>query len=236
VNVPQGDIINTPKLIGVYATDPAGNTYAITAISAAAQAVVTTGVNPHGLIIGQRVTITGVVGLAPMPGLGSVVTTATVVAVPSATTFTVNFNSTGGTYTSGGTVNGNLIPGQVAVLQGWNGTVSANTAASPYPTVTIAPVAGSNAIVGIILGGNSPQPGVPGAIPFGATAQICVAGICKAYTDTATANNNPAVLSAAHPGAGKNAALALGTNLGAWLSTIGAPAPESLGDLLVKLS
>jgi len=86
-------------------------TRAITAITKAAQAVVTVGSNTFA--IGESVAFSGVVGMTQINGLRALIT------ATDATTITVAINSTGfGTYTSGGTVQTNPITGE-AVTAGF---------------------------------------------------------------------------------------------------------------------
>lgn len=73
-------------------------TKSITAITKAAQAQITVGAG-HGLVTGQSVQVSGVVGMTQINGLRALIVTS------DSTTITVAINSTGfGTYTSGGAV------------------------------------------------------------------------------------------------------------------------------------
>lgn len=79
---------------------------AITAISQAAQAVLTIGA--HTLLAGESVQVSGVVGMTQINGLRGTITAIT------ATTITLNINSTAFTaYTSGGAVHSNPQSGEV---------------------------------------------------------------------------------------------------------------------------
>ena len=87
-------------------TMAANKTRAITAITKAAQAVVTVGA--HTFLAGESVAFTGVLGMTQINGLRALITAI------SGTTITVAINSTGfGTYTSGGTVQTNPLTGEV---------------------------------------------------------------------------------------------------------------------------
>jgi len=86
-------------------TMAANKSRAITAITKAAQAVVTIGA--HTMLVGESVGFTGVVGMTQINGLRALITAI------SGTTITVAINSTAfGTYTSGGTVQTNPITGE----------------------------------------------------------------------------------------------------------------------------
>jgi uncharacterized protein (TIGR02217 family) len=92
-------------------TMAANKTRAITAITKAAQAVVTVGA--HTFAIGESVAFAGVLGMTQINGLRALITAI------SGTTITVAINSTGfSTYTSGGTVQTNPIAGE-AVTAGF---------------------------------------------------------------------------------------------------------------------
>lgn len=83
----------------------------ITAITKAAQAVVTVGA--HTFIVGESVAFTGVLGMTQINGLRALITAI------SGTTITVAINSTGfSTHTSGGTVQTNPLTGE-AVTAGF---------------------------------------------------------------------------------------------------------------------
>jgi uncharacterized protein (TIGR02217 family) len=86
-------------------TMAANKSRAITAITKAAQAVVTIGA--HTMLVGESVGFTGVAGMTQINGLRALITAI------SGTTITVAINSTAfGTYTSGGTVQTNPITGE----------------------------------------------------------------------------------------------------------------------------
>jgi uncharacterized protein (TIGR02217 family) len=86
-------------------TMAANKSRAITAITKAAQAVVTVGA--HTMLVGESVGFTGVAGMTQINGLRALITAI------SGTTITVAINSTAfGTYTSGGTVQTNPITGE----------------------------------------------------------------------------------------------------------------------------
>lgn len=236
VNAPQGNIVYTAPLLEVYATDPAGNSQTVTGISAANPAVVTTSV-AHGFITGQKATITGVTGVAPMPGLSTAVFTGTVTVV-SATTFSVPFNSTGGTYTSGGTTVQPFQPGQVAVMQSWTGFdgtagVSGATSAPAYPTIALSGLSSQANIVGVIVGGE-----VAGApIPLGASALVCTSGMARVYVDATTTQPTNLIQSAAHPGCAKTGTAASSLNIGFTIQVVTFVSPnEILCNCVVRLS
>lgn len=104
-----------------------GKTHAITDVSTAGNAVITTGTNAHGLKVGDTVTISGVVD-DDTSGSGTleaaINTTLTVDSVPSTTTFTVGVDSsTLDAYVSGGIVATGLYS---FTLTGGNITISNN--------------------------------------------------------------------------------------------------------------
>lgn len=79
-------------------TFAANQTFSITGITKAAQAVITLGT--HSLVTGQSVHVSGVAGMTQINGLRALITATTGTAITAA------INSTAfGTYTSGGTVN-----------------------------------------------------------------------------------------------------------------------------------
>jgi hypothetical protein len=90
--------------VGAALNQLVGSTLAVTAVSIANPAVVTTNLN-HLFSTGQVVIITGLLGSAAITGLNGVSLTITVL---TQTTFSVGFSTLGGTYTSGGVVTPNL--------------------------------------------------------------------------------------------------------------------------------
>ena len=110
-------------------TTPA-RSVAITAATAAAPSVISTGAVSPGLVVGQAVTISGVVGATGVNGTFVVLTT------PTATTFTITLASAPGVYSSGGiaapTINALLLRGDAAtttttITATLNGIVTVNT-------------------------------------------------------------------------------------------------------------
>lgn len=201
VDAAQGNEVYTDIQLLRFVGDPAGNTRTVSTVSAATAAVITTSA-AHGYVNGQSVTISGIVMSGATPPNGTYAVT-----VLSATTFSVPFSTIGGTYTSGGTVVGTFQVGQLMVLQNWNGLVSSNAAASPYPTCTIAPLSVTATLVGVCIGGNT-----LGSIPtLGGIVQIAVSGLAQVLCDATTTAGTNLISSAVHPG---QAATGAATNTG----------------------
>ena len=233
VGVFPDNVAYTDKSIATYAADPYGNRQAIASVSAANPGVWTTSA-AHGFITGQQIVLGYVPGYSPSGSLNTM-TGATnnagvngiyTVTVLSATTFSVPFNTTGGTLTVAGYAAQAFQIGQAVALQGWSGTASSNTAASPFPTVGLTPITTTNfATAGIIVGGTTPgsPPLPPTTNTFGGTLQVCTAGICAAYYDTTTAvlsTTNAAIPSVARPGVLKAAAPSVSITVGATLQAV----------------
>lgn len=237
VNAPQGNEVYTSPLIVPFATDPAGNTQTITGMTTANPTVITT-TAAHGFISGQLVLVnTGTAFVAT----GTLPTTKPYTAtVLSATTFSIPFNYTGA-YTSGGAVFQNFIPGQLAILQNWNGTASGAASAPAYPTVALPPLTtASKALVGVIVGYNTLGVSVPPPVLNNSyVVQVQTQGQCQAYVD-ATTSSSPTNLSqsVATPGAGKTLAATTGLNVGIILQnvTVTSAYLPQLAQVFVRLS
>jgi hypothetical protein len=146
--------------------------------------------------------------------------------VLSATTFSIPFNYTGA-YTSGGAVFQNFQPGQLCIIQNWNGTVSSAASAPAYPTIALTPLTTADQHqIGVIIGGNTlgslPGNGFP-VLGQSYICQVCVAGQCQALFDTtSTAGASTANFSAsvATPGTAKPLAATTGLNIGVALQVV----------------
>lgn len=237
VNAPQGNEVYTSPLIVPFATDPAGNTQTITGMTTANPTVITT-TAAHGFISGQLVLVnTGTAFVAT----GTLPTTKPYTAtVLSATTFSIPFNYTGA-YTSGGAVFQNFIPGQLAILQNWNGSASGAASAPAYPTVALTPLTtASKAQVGVIVGYNTLGVSVPPPVLSNSyVVQVQTQGLCQAYVDTTT-SSSPSNLGAsvATPGSGKTLAATTGLNIGIILQnvTVTSAYLPQLAQVFVRLS
>ena len=237
VNAAQGNEVYSSPLIVPFGADPAGNAQTITGMTTANPTVITT-TAAHGFISGQLVLVNTSTAFS---ATGTLPTTKPYTAtVLSATTFSIPFNYTG-TYTSGGAVFQNFQPGQLAILQNWNGTVSAAASAPTYPTVALPPLTtASKALVGVIIGyntlGNYAPPPVYGA---SYVVQVQTQGLCQAYVD-ATTSSSPTNMSqsVATPGAGKTLAATTGLNVGIILQnvTVTSAYLPQLTEVFVRLS
>ena len=210
VNAPQGNEVYTSSTIIPYATDPAANAKLISGMTTANPTVITTS-TAHGFITGQLVNInagTAFVATGTVPN-GNYTAT-----VASATTFSIPYNYTG-TYTSGGATFQNFQPGQLAIIQGWTGAVSSDTAASTFPTVALTPLTtASPAQIGVIIGYNTPGGfAPPPVLNTSYVVQVCVSGLCQAYFDTTSTLTNFGA-SVATPGAAKPLTATTGLNIG----------------------
>ncbi len=218
IDVAQGNVIAESKVIQVLASDPAGNANTITGMTTANPTVITT-TSAHGFITGKQVNIntgTAFVATGTVPN-GNYVAT-----VLSATTFSIPYNYTG-TYTSGGAVYQLFQQGQVVAYQTWNNTASGAASAPAYPTSALEPITADFAMIGVILGQNSPGNGPAGqGIPLGAVMQVITQGRTNVYSDTTTvALSQVAVASGVRPGCAKSTATAVtGKNLGVWLQAV----------------
>ncbi len=219
INAAQGNEVYSAPTIIPFGADPAGNANTITSMTTANPTVITT-TAAHGFISGQQVlvnTSTAFVATGTLPTAVPYVCT-----VLSATTFSIPFNYTG-TYTSGGAVFQNLQPGQLCILQNWNGTASGAASAPTYPTVGIPPLTtASKALVGVIIGYNTLGSFAPPPV-YGASwvVQVQTSGLCQAYVD-ATTSSSPTNLSqsVATPGAGKTLTATTGLNVGLILQNV----------------
>lgn len=237
VNAAQGNEVYSSPLIVPFGADPAGNAQTITGMTTANPTVITT-TAAHGFISGQLVLVNTSTAFS---ATGTLPTTKPYTAtVLSATTFSIPFNYTG-TYTSGGAVFQNFQPGQLCILQNWNGTVSAAASAPTYPTVALPPLTtASKALVGVIIGyntlGNYAPPPVYGA---SYVVQVQTQGLCQAYVD-ATTSSSPTNMSqsVATPGAGKTLAATTGLNVGIILQnvTVTSAYLPQLTEVFVRLS
>lgn len=218
INLAQGNVIAESKTIEILATDPAGNANTITGMTTANPTVITT-TSAHGYITGKQVNVNASTAFVATGTVPNGNYTATVL---SATTFSIPYNYTG-TYTSGGAVYQLFQVGQVVSYQTWNNTASGAASAPAYPTVGLEPITADFAMIGVILGQNSPGHGSfdPG-IPLGATAQVITEGRTNVYSDTTTvALSQVAVASGVRPGSAKSTATAVtGKNLGVWLQAV----------------
>jgi hypothetical protein len=218
INVAQGDVIAESKVIEVLASDPAGNANTITGMTTANPTVITT-TTAHGFISGKQVNINASTAFS---ATGTVPNGNYVATVLSSTTFSIPFNYAG-TYTSGGAVYQLFQQGQVVAYQTWNGTASGAASAPAYPTSALEPITADFAMIGVILGPNSPGNGIAGqGIPLGATMQVVTSGRTSVYADTTTvALSQVAVASGVRPGCAKSTATAVtGKNLGVWLQAV----------------
>lgn len=237
VNAAQGNEVYSSPIIVPFGADPAGNAQTITGMTTANPTVITT-TAAHGFISGQLVLVNTSTAFS---ATGTLPTTKPYTAtVLSATTFSIPFNYTG-TYTSGGAVFQNFQPGQLCILQNWNGTVSAAASAPTYPTVALPPLTtASKALVGVIIGyntlGNYAPPPVYGA---SYVVQVQTQGLCQAYVD-ATTSSSPTNMSqsVATPGAGKTLAATTGLNVGIILQnvTVTSAYLPQLTEVFVRLS
>jgi hypothetical protein len=212
------EVYSAPTIIP-FATDPAGNTQTITGMTTANPTVITT-TAAHGFISGQQVLVntgTAFVATGTLP-----TTKAYTATVLSATTFSIPFNYTG-TYTSGGAVFQNFIPGQLVYLQNWSGSASGAASAPAYPTVQLSPLTtASKALIGVIIGYNTLSTYVPTPVLNNSyVVQVQTSGICQAYFDTTT-SSSPTNFSqsVATPGAAKTLAATTGINLGIVLQNV----------------
>jgi hypothetical protein len=233
IDAAQGNVVYTDRVIAAYAADPYGSVATISSVTAANPGVWTTSA-AHGFITGQQIVLGYVAGYTPstyanvMTGAGNNAGANGLytVTVLSATTFSVPFNTTGGTLGTAGKVAQAFQIGQAVALQGWNGTVSSNTAASAFPTVGLTPITTANfGGVGIIIGGNAPgsPPLPPTTGPYGGVLQVMTAGICPAYYDTTTtvlSTSNASIASVARPGCLKAASPSVGLTFGTALQAV----------------
>jgi len=233
VNAPQGNIPYSDKMLLEVAGDPYGNVQAIASVTAANPGVWTTSA-AHGFVSGQQIVLGYVAGYTPssyanvMTGAANNAGANGIYTVPvlSSTTFSVPFNTTGGTLGTAGSAAQGFCQGQLVTWQGWTGSVSANTAASTFPTVTLSPITTADFTT---LGPITAQNVVPGntvLLPttgtYGPVLQVCVAGLSSALFDattTANSTSNLAVPSVARPGAAKPATATSGKNIGGILQS-----------------
>lgn len=213
-----GNLVYTSKDLLQIASDPASNTSTVTGASTASPSVITTSA-AHGLISGQSVSITGIVGTgAAFPsgnGGPAGAKNQFTVTVLSATTFSIGV-AYAGTWTSGGTVVGAFQIGQVVAYQSWNGLVSGAASAPSYPTVGLEPTTANALIAGVIAGGSQ-----VGKTPLvGGVLTLVVAGLAQVYMDATTTVGGVVIPSAAHPGQGKTGTAVVAQNLGVCLQVV----------------
>lgn len=214
VNAPQGNEVYTASVIVPFASDPAANVHAITGMTTANPTVITTAA--HGYISGQQVNINASTAWSATGTLPAGNYTATVL---STTTFSIPFNYTG-TYTSGGSSYQLFQPGQVCILQSWNGSVSGAASAPVYPTVALTPITTAvENTIGVIVGGQT----LGSIVSLGGVAQVCIAGQCQIYSDVTTtigAATSNIGASVARPGASKPLTATTGYNLGVYTQVV----------------
>ena len=234
VDIAQGNVYYNDPRIERYAADPYGVFNTITGISSANPAVVTT-TNAHGYVTGQPVSLANVV--TSVAGVSALQMgyfyTATVI---SATTFSINVNTTGGTYTygSGATsayASGAYVPGQLVYLPSpasvvvsgstitptWNSNAYATLAAGQvnYPIVELTPVATQNLrTLGVVLGGAS-----PGSYAYpNNVVQVQTGGLATVLTDAVGITNGQLLYGGSGTNPGMPASIASGsvalTNVG----------------------
>jgi hypothetical protein len=220
INSAQGNEVYTSTLIAPFATDPAANAQLIAGMTTANPTVITTSV-AHGFITGQLVNVNAG---TPFVATGTVPNGNFTATVLSATTFSIPFNYTGA-YTSGGAVFQNFQPGQLVILQNWNGTVSSAASAPAFPTVALTPLTTADQHqIGVICGYNTLGPSAPPPV-LGQSyvVQVVVSGQCQAFfnvTSTAGASNANFSASVAAPGCAKPLAATTGLNIGVALQAV----------------
>ena len=204
INAPQGNEVYLSSSIIAVAADPAGFSNTITGVSAATAAVITT-TSAHGLVTGQPVTIAGIVGTGGTIPAGTYKATWV-----SATTFSIPVNTTGLTYSSGGTTVAPLMVGTPVEFQSWSGSASGDAAASAYPTVGPSSTSSDALGFGVVIGGNTlgSQPQVGGIV------QVQVNGLALVNVDSTVAVGNNLIQSAASPGLLKSGTAASSKNYG----------------------